>query len=175
MAATMPPPMRKLTGSTTRSTTTMMTAPSTPTSCLVAGPRLHLHEGAARELGDADGRAGGPVVTERSDVDLVHRVVVAHVAQEDGGLHDVVERGALGREESRHVLEGLRELAGHAAGDERAVDEAELARHHEPLAGAHDRRVGTDGRGRRVAHVILAVSAFGLANVALAGSGSIII
>ena len=43
------------------------------------------------------------------------------------------------------VLDRLGDLRGDAALDERAVSEPELARADQPLPGADDRRVGTDG------------------------------
>src|SRR5690606_9018936 len=88
--------IRTPTGMTTTSAMTIRTAPSMGPSSPDPRPRLHFDQRAERQLGHADGRAGRPVVAEDLRVDLVHHRVVAHVAQEDGGLHHVAERGALG-------------------------------------------------------------------------------
>ena len=81
------------------------------------------------------------------DVDLVHPgVVAAEVLEEHGGLGDVGQGRALAGEQAVEVGDRLAQLAVEPTADQLPVGDADLAGHDEPLAGSHDRRVGTDGR-----------------------------
>ena len=65
-------------------------APGMPSSCPDVGPGLHLDQRAERQLGHADGRAGRAVVAEAARCrPRSSRRSRCHVAEEDGGLHDV--------------------------------------------------------------------------------------
>ena len=90
------------------------------------------------------------------DVHLVHAGVVgAQVLQEHGGLGDVGEGRALGRQQALEVGDRLAELAVEPARHQLAVGDADLAGHDQPLTGSHDRCVGTD----RLGHGLQSVSA----------------
>ena len=91
-----------------------------------------------------DGRAGRPAVAEARDVGLVERGEVRHVDQEAQGLLHVVERRAHRGQLPGDVLDRLRGLAGHTV-RQLAVLGADLAGDDQPVAGPHDRRVGTEG------------------------------
>src|SRR5688572_32388128 len=143
--ATTAPVIITETGMATRRMTTRTIGPSMASSCPDVGPGFHLHEGAERQVGHADRRAGWAVVPEELHVDLVHlRVVAAEVAEEDRGLRDVGQRRPLALEQPREVGDGLAELVLEAAADELAVDDPDLAGHDEPLPGTDDGRVRTD-------------------------------
>src|SRR3546814_6174884 len=60
-------------------------------------------------------------------------------------LHDIRERRAGALQQRLEVRHGLPQLAVDAAGHELAVDDAHLARDDQPIPGADDGRVGTDG------------------------------
>ena len=91
----------------------------------------------------ADGGAGRAVVAEAGDVGLVEGGEVVHVGEEAQRLGDVGEAGALRGEVGGDVAHRLGGLGGHAVG-QRAVDQAELAGHDEPVTGADDGGVRTE-------------------------------
>src|SRR5436190_15688416 len=155
MAAMTPPVTRKTTGRTSTTTTAMMMGPSSTSLLLpLVGPGLYFHEGADGQGLDGDGRAGRPVVAEGGDVGLVHRRVVTHVGEEHGGLGHVLQAGVLGGELGGEVAKRLFELGLQPALDKLAFADADLAGNNQPVAGADDRRVRTNG-SRRVAHRVV--------------------
>ena len=84
---------------------------------------LDLHERVHRQLGNLDHGAGRHVghgagdarIGEEARVHFVHGIDVGEVLQEDGDLHDVIERDVDAREDSLDVLEALSGLLGDAA------------------------------------------------------------
>src|SRR3990170_1752564 len=85
------------------------------------------------------------MVAKELHVDLVHaRVVPSEVAEEDRGLGDVGERGALAGEEIGQVGDRLAQLGLEAAAHELAVDDPDLTGDDEPPARPDDGGVGTN-------------------------------
>ena len=157
------------TGMTTTSTIAMIDArQATASSCPDVGPGFHLHQRAERELGHADGRAGRAVVAEaarcrprscgRSRCRGACRNTVVFVTSASDAPSD--------GEQAVEVGDRLAQLALEAAADELAVGDADLAGHDEPVAGSHDRGVGTDGLG----HGAQSVSASGRRSASRSGS-----
>src|SRR6478672_8837468 len=84
------------------------------------------------------------MVAETLHVHVVHHRVVAHVSQENRGLHHVSELRSVRFELRTQVRYRLAQLAFEPAGDELAVGQANLTRNDEPLAGAYRWRVRTN-------------------------------
>src|SRR5688572_674563 len=127
-AATAAPVMAMAMGIATTITTARRMAQPMSSSCPDVGPGFHLHQRTERELGDADGGAGGPVVAEQLDVHLVHAgVVAAEVLEEHRGLGDVGERGALRPQEAVEVGDRLPELTLEPPAHELPVGDPHLA------------------------------------------------
>ena len=82
-------------------------------------------------------------------VDLVHRREVAQIDQEDGRLHDVVERSAGRAEDLGEIAHDAMRFDGDVAVDERATRRVEghLARDKQQVSGANGLGVGTNRRG----------------------------
>src|SRR5919204_1956040 len=107
----------------------------------------------ARERGDADGRARGLVRPEPLRIDLVHRLEVAEVREEDRRLGHPVERRLRGDEDRGEVVEHPSRLLPYVV----APDELAALRVERELPGAEDEvarddrlAIRTHGRGRAV-------------------------
>src|SRR3954453_19264051 len=124
---------RPSSSSRTAPPTTYASRPSEPTytsTALDEGNRLDLDERARGELRDLD---GGPRRRRRPDVpcvDLVHAREVPQALQEDGGLHEPVQRASRLLEDRAQVLEHLLGLPGDVAAHQLRVAglERELSR-----------------------------------------------
>src|SRR5262245_22597019 len=83
-------PISAMTGNS-NSATPMMTAPGTRSPYWLVRPGLNLHRCPARQRGDSDRAACGPVVAETRDVRIVELGERAHVGEEAQRLRHVVE------------------------------------------------------------------------------------
>src|SRR5690349_3388924 len=99
---------RPSSASRTAPPTTYASSPSERTyssTALDEGDRLDLHERAGRQLRHLDRRARRRAVAHVPRVDLVHAREVVEVLEEDGRLHEPVERTARLLEDRRQVGE----------------------------------------------------------------------
>src|SRR5205823_10648449 len=115
-------------------------------------PDLDLDLRPRGEGGDLHRAARRPMVAHGCTVRLVHDGEIRDVGHEDGHLGDVVPTGATVGQHRRDVRQRLARLAFGPAVSEttgRGI-EPDLTRQHQPITGAHGRRVRAgDGRGVR--------------------------
>ena len=110
---------------------------------LAGGDALDFDEGVFGEGFDGHGAAGGEGFGKVLGVDFVHRGEVAHVGEEDGGLHDVGEAEAGGFEDGGGIFDGLFRLLLDAAFGEGAGGgiDGELTRDEDETVAAVDGRL----------------------------------